>query len=409
MDRNGISIFSEIDRTLKKHTDNLLHTLEGVSARLSNLEIRTCDIETSLEDMKEHVGNYDRNRKLRQMENMLNKVQEGLRIWQEKQEIVEALKYANSQGCKEDKRSESQNSIADTGSAQGKISAPYQSHQSLTTSVPQTPQQLPGLLSPVASQAPVQQSPSLVQPPPRLPQSQIPAIPQPEPYFPTPCQPAGATRQQYQFPPPQQLKIPPPTTCQQYESVHQHSQPSQPSQQHPPVVSSSQHQLPLSYHSEETSYMPQPPKTYPPTPSVNQLPPIPQPVGCLPYSQQFYGARSNMYSSGFSSTYAPPHSLSQYNAAIKPPHGSSTDPSSGGSQRHLHTAQLLPHALPTANSNDRGSSTSGTENEVPIDDVVDKVVMMGFSRDQVRATVNELSKKGKSVDFNAVLDKLMNQ
>lgn len=45
---------------------------------------------------------------------------------------------------------------------------------------------------------------------------------------------------------------------------------------------------------------------------------------------------------------------------------------------------------------------------MPIDDVVDKVATMGFSREQVRATVRRLTENGQSVDLNIVLDKLMN-
>lgn len=45
---------------------------------------------------------------------------------------------------------------------------------------------------------------------------------------------------------------------------------------------------------------------------------------------------------------------------------------------------------------------------MPLDDVVDKVSSMGFSRDLVRATVRKLTENGQSVDLNVVLDKLMN-
>lgn len=33
---------------------------------------------------------------------------------------------------------------------------------------------------------------------------------------------------------------------------------------------------------------------------------------------------------------------------------------------------------------------------------------MGFSREQIRATVRKLTENGQSVDLNVVLDKLMN-
>jgi hypothetical protein len=45
---------------------------------------------------------------------------------------------------------------------------------------------------------------------------------------------------------------------------------------------------------------------------------------------------------------------------------------------------------------------------VALDDVVEKVATMVFSREQVRATVRRLTENGQNVDLNVVLDKLMN-
>ncbi len=61
-----------------------------------------------------------------------------------------------------------------------------------------------------------------------------------------------------------------------------------------------------------------------------------------------------------------------------------------------------------ASSVDDGSSSSGTRDSNPTDEVVDKVVVMGFRRDLVRATVRKLTETGQSVDLNVVLDRLMN-
>jgi len=82
--------------------------------------------------------------------------------------------------------------------------------------------------------------------------------------------------------------------------------------------------------------------------------------------------------------------------------------SSGGSGSYgngkLPTAQMLPQAVPISSSSTSGSSG----NRVPLDDVVEKVATMGFSREQVRATVRRLTENGQNVDLNVVLDKLMN-
>lgn len=78
---------------------------------------------------------------------------------------------------------------------------------------------------------------------------------------------------------------------------------------------------------------------------------------------------------------------------------------SGGSGNYgkLPTAQILPQATPVSSS---PSASSG--NRVAIDEVVDKVSTMGFSKEQVRATVRKLTENGQNVDLNVVLDKLMN-
>lgn len=74
----------------------------------------------------------------------------------------------------------------------------------------------------------------------------------------------------------------------------------------------------------------------------------------------------------------------------------------------LPTAQVLPYAIPTAFAVDSESNSGGGGNSGQVDDVIDKVVAMGFRRDLVRATVKKLTENGQSIDLNLVLDKLMN-
>ncbi|KAM2964356.1 hypothetical protein FF2_022151 [Malus domestica] len=70
-DRNA-AIVSVIDQTMKKHTDNLLHVLESVSARLTQLESRTRNLENSVDDLKISVGNNHGNTDgtMRQLEDL---------------------------------------------------------------------------------------------------------------------------------------------------------------------------------------------------------------------------------------------------------------------------------------------------------------------------------------------------
>ncbi|PRQ30924.1 hypothetical protein RchiOBHm_Chr5g0029881 [Rosa chinensis] len=77
---------------MKKYADNLLQVMEGISARLTQLESRTRHLENSVDDLKVSVGNNHGNAdgKMRQMENILRDVQTGVQDLKDKQSIVEA-------------------------------------------------------------------------------------------------------------------------------------------------------------------------------------------------------------------------------------------------------------------------------------------------------------------------------
>lgn len=446
------TIMAEIDKTMKKHTDNLLYVLDGVSARLTQLETRTRNLENSVDDLKISVGNNhgSTDGKMRQLENILREVQSGVQVLKDKQEIVEAqLHLAKLQLSNVDQHTETQNTVH-VDPVQPAASAPQQSQPQLPVpasippphpsfSSPNTPQQLqqqlpppvnippphPSYSSPNAppQPAPQQNLPPPVQHPNQFPQNQITSVPQRDPYLPTPGQTQEPPSQQY--PSQQQLPpsaIPPP---QQYQPPPQPQFSQPPPQQHPSLapVNPSQLQPSLSHHSEEPPYVPS--QSYPP----NLRQPPSQPPSGPPPSQQFYGAPpphvyepppSSRPISGFSSGYCPPSGLSeqfsyggspsQYgNTSGIKPHSPTAAQGGGSGYPQMPTARVLPRVLPAASAVGAGSGSSGTGNRVPIDDVIDKVTTMGFPRDHVRATVRKLTENGQSVDLNVVLDKLMNE
>lgn len=71
-----VAILSEVDETMKRHAENLVHILEGVSAQLIQLETRTRHLENSVDDLKLSVGNNHGHTdgKMRQLENILTEV-----------------------------------------------------------------------------------------------------------------------------------------------------------------------------------------------------------------------------------------------------------------------------------------------------------------------------------------------
>ncbi|TVU21624.1 hypothetical protein EJB05_31273 [Eragrostis curvula] len=435
---------ADIDRTMKKYSDNLLHALEGVSSRLSQMEGRTRQLENSVDDLKLTIGNYNGSTdgKLRHLENMLREVQAGVQILRDKQEIVETqIHLAKLQTPSKTETQSTENSGASQAGSQQQPLAPPQVAVQPQPQVlaPSQPPALPALPAPNAPPPP----PTLQsQPPPQfpshLPHSQVPSVPSVAPapsvpslprdsYYAPSAQPTETMHQQYQAPPVPQPQAPP-APPQQYQppsQFPQYSQPPQPANLNP----STPHAPPAPQQPEETmpyappqSYAPnvRPPSPYMQPPSGPAAPPYygqnpsmyeppagrPNPGPPSSYGSGGYGSQGG---GGFSESYGYSGSPSHRgNAGMKPSSPfASSGPSSGGSGNYggrLPTAQILPQAVPISSSSPTGSSG----NRVALDDVVEKVATMGFSREQVRATVRRLTENGQNVDLNVVLDKLMN-
>lgn len=430
--RSDAAIVSDIDQTMKKYADNLLHVLEGVGARLTQLEARSRNLESSVDDLKVSVGNNhgSTDGKMRQMENILREVQSGIRVLKDKQEIFEAQMQLGKLHVSEvDQPSESRNTVH-TEAVHQAVSASPQSHIQHPPPPVTFPQSVPPALQQNLSPATQQNLPTALQQnlPPAIqlqnqfPKSQNPTVSQQDPYHPTPGQTQDVPSQQYPVPPTQQSQAPPqapPHQPYQPTPPPPYSQPPQPQYSQPPQLSQSS----LGHLPEETAYMPS--QNYPP----NLCQPVSQPSSGSPPSQTYYGAPpSHLYesppsrpNSGFPTGYGThsgpnePHPYggppSQYvsGSTIKPQQHSSAMMHGGGSgYPQIPTARVLPQSIPTASGVSGRPGSPGTGNRVPIDDVVDKVASMGFPKDHVRATVRKMTENGQSVDLNMVLDKLMN-
>lgn len=73
---SNAELISRIDQKLKEHADVLLHSVECLSARLSQMESRTRQVENNFDDLKESIEfNHGRtDRKLKELENILIEV-----------------------------------------------------------------------------------------------------------------------------------------------------------------------------------------------------------------------------------------------------------------------------------------------------------------------------------------------
>ncbi|XP_062209012.1 formin-like protein 5 [Phragmites australis] len=430
---------ADIDRTMKKYSDNLLHALEGVSSRLSQMEGRTHQLDNSVDELKLTIGNCNGSidGKLRHLENMLREVQAGVQILRDKQEIVETqLHLAKLQTRKTDTQSSENSGSGQSGSQQQPLAPPQAAvqpqHQVLT---PSQPPALPALPAPNAPPPPpTLQSQPLLQFPSHLPHSQVqsvpsvapvpsvPALPR-DPYYAASAQPTETMHQPYQAPPVPQPQAPP-APPQQYQSPSQFPQYSQPPQ--PAHVNPLTPLAPPAPQQPEESMPYAPPQNYPP--NVRPPPPYMQPPSGpappyygqnpsmyeppagrtnpgppSPYGAGGYGPQGGSFSESYGYTGSPSH---RGNAGMKPPSPFASSSGASGSygSGRLPTAQILPQAVPISSPSPSGSSG----NRVALDDVVEKVATMGFSREQVRETVRRLTENGQNVDLNVVLDKLMN-
>ncbi|CAM6098057.1 unnamed protein product [Calypogeia fissa] len=273
-------------------------------------------------------------------------------------------------------------------------------------------------------QHPPQQQQQLSHPPQHQPQP-----PHPPPSYsqqPPQQQQQQSPYNQQQQPPPQPPPMPGYGPPPDHPSYGQHPQGPHPGSHHVPMPPSSYPSDLPSYHpayGPPRSGMPPPPGLPPPPPPSSQQP-------HQPHNVEMYEPSMGRSGSGQLTLPAPPYlpqghpphyeaqgmnpgsgypGSSSYRVAQPVPSAPSGSGGSGGYPR-LPVAQPLPHAMPTSGggSGPPSGNPSLSTNRVPIDEVIDKVTAMGFSKDQVRAVVRRLTENGQSVDLNIVLDKLMN-
>ncbi|KAB5532031.1 hypothetical protein DKX38_018701 [Salix brachista] len=435
---SNAALISEIDRKMKEHIDVLLHSVEFLSTRVSQLESKTHQIEDVVDDIKEslELNQGITDGKLREIKNILVEVQGGVQDLSDKQEIAEAqLQLAKLQMSKNNQQVKKQNVTGQAYEAPSSVS--QQSHQLLPVSGASLqlhsptssgtyglPQIHPQATAPAPPVATAPQFPT------QLLQNQMtaPSVTKEEPYNPpynplvVPTQ--DSMYQQYQVPPAQQSQ-PIPYNHQPYQPMPhfpQNSQLPQLSQVHPDPGTVNPYQP-----------MPHTEVPYSPTHSISQ-----PPGRSLPLQQYNVGSTQQIYPQPPNRHYVesniaclqeqglPLHAktniMDSYHygdspsnngsSSIKPLQPIPSPPVLGGESiyKQLPTARLLPNTIPSASTVDAGSGSGsgGSGNRIPADDVVDKVATMGFRRDLVRATVRKMTENGQSVDLNAVLDKLMN-
>ncbi|KAI4336199.1 hypothetical protein L6164_014754 [Bauhinia variegata] len=377
---NAAVIVSMIDKKMKEHTNNLFHAAHSISAQITQLESRRRRLEDLIDDVKDSIEFYHgrTERRLGELEDIMTEVQGGIKDLRDKQEISEAqLQLAILQLSSVNSQSKRQSN-----------------NNGQTKPVPQ-------LVSDVHQQD-QQQYPSTAAGQQR--NCDLPS------FAPASQHPQTLVDQAVQLP-------------QRLEHQPQHIQRPQTWYRPPVSVPDSAYQKNHMFLTQ-SSVTPHRPYVKPSVSPSSQLWYAPHMVSP---PQQFYSQNMiNQYSGSSSSKFHQEHS--------EPPGNfNSTDPSEGSPFQYwsstMKTAQPLslssvrggdysytsspttkdlPRAIPMAKNVNDASKSDGTDVSATTEDIVEKVVAMGFRRDTVKATIRKLTDAGKSVDLNVVLDKLFN-
>ncbi|WCJ30753.1 hypothetical protein M5689_012293 [Euphorbia peplus] len=416
-------MISIVERTMKKHNDNLMRFLEGISSRLSQLELHCYNLDKSIGEMRSDLGrdHGEADTKLKTLEKHIQEVHRSVQILRDKQELADTQKELAKLQLVHKESSSSSHSQAEE-----KASSPAADLKKSDNQPEMHNQQLaidlPHKILPPQQPAPV--------PPP----SQTP--------------PQNVTQQQSYYMPPAQLPNPP---TQHHPGQYMSSDPQYQTNQAPQPVQTQMSQTPPGqqfpqYQQQWPQQLPQQPQmrpsspsvypTYPPpsqpsnsSPSETQQPnsmamqvsyqAVPQPMSTradtLPYG---YGAgrtppqqappqqmKSN-YGDGYptSGPLPPGSGYMMYDTEAARAHHQSQQP-------HFPQGAYPPPNLPPqpaagTNMLPRNPTHSPFVRNHPYTELVDKLVSMGFRADHVMSVIQRMDESGQPVDFNAVLDRL---
>ncbi|GMQ03069.1 hypothetical protein CsSME_00049020 [Camellia sinensis var. sinensis] len=87
-------VISTVEKSMKKYTDNLMRFLEGISSRLSQLELYCYNLDKSIGEMRSDLvrDHGEADVKLKSLDKHLQEVHRSVQILRDKQELAEAQK-----------------------------------------------------------------------------------------------------------------------------------------------------------------------------------------------------------------------------------------------------------------------------------------------------------------------------
>ncbi|XP_058209042.1 uncharacterized protein LOC131321990 [Rhododendron vialii] len=452
-------VISSVEKTMKKHTDNLMRFLEGLSSRLSQLELYCYNLDKSIGEMHSDLvrDHGEADLKLKSLEKHMQEVHRSVQLLRDKQELADtqkelaklqlAQKESSSSTHSQQKEEKASPPAADPKATDN---TPDMHGQQLALALPHQVAPQPSLPS-----RPMEQ-PQPVAPPPSVTQSQAYYYAPPQmPNIPTqgPAQalgPAQASQGQYlqsdaQYGAPQ-MQQPGQTQVNQAPQVHQLPQYQQQwAQQLPQHVGPPQTSMQPQIRPQSTAvyppYLPsQPPN---PSPAPETLPssmPMQMPypgisqqggsrVDTMPYG---YGGPGRTVQQQQPQQQPPPQQLKS-SFGVQPGEGytaSGSHPSlspgnaymmyDGEAGRTHHPPQpphfqqggYTPTSVPLqgSQSNPSGSSLMVRPPQFmrnhPYNELIEKLVNMGYRGDHVNSVIQRLEESGQPVDLHTVLDRL---
>ncbi|CAA3015456.1 Hypothetical predicted protein [Olea europaea subsp. europaea] len=433
-------VISTVDKTMKKYSDNLMRFLEGISSRLSQLELYCYNLDKSIGEMHSDLvrDHGEAETKLKFLEKHVQEVHRSVQIIRDKQELVETqkelakLQLAQKESSSTSNSQQNEDRLSQPVTDAKKSDNLSDAHgQQLTLALPhQVAPQPP----PPTQAVEHQQAPPLAPPPSLVPHS-------------------IAQAQAYYLPPPSQVQyLPPQTQIQELSRMaSQQTQSNQSPQvqslpqyqqqwtQQPPQQVQPPQQLPMQPQIRSSS-----PALYPsylpnqPNPSSAEMTPSSMPMQ-VSYSvtSQLGTAGPEAMSYGYGgvgrpSQPQPPtqHPKTTYNAPSgdgyvpsghRPavPSGNAYmvfDGESGrthhpSSQSHFQQSAYPPNSVPLQNPQHMAGSNMMIRppqftRSHPYNELIEKLASMGYRTDHVVGIIQRMEESGQPIDFNTVLDRL---
>lgn len=411
-------IATTVEKSMKTCTDNLMRFLEGISSRLSQLELYCYNIDKSIGEMKSELtsDHEEADSKLKSLDKHLQEVHRSVQILRDKQELVETQKeLAKLQLARKGSPSSSHSQSNEERFSPSAIDQKGTDNAYVTSYAPHNRQLALSLSHQVAfQQKPI--APSSQAPSPNVTET----TQQPRYYtLPTasPNPPAAAqlpqnqyfpSNPQYQYHPSTLSQVTPSSTVEQFS---QYQQPQQKQQWSQPLPQQVQPMQPPLMHSQMrlpsvNAYAPYLTSQATTDTFSNSMPMQKPYSGTPPQTRGHHPAhQGNLYGTSGVHTTPPPASAYVMNEgeggrASYPPQPSPFA-QGGYPPQNASLQNPAPHNVTVRNPSQQQLMRSHPYNEL-----IENLVSMGVRGDLVVSIIQRMEETGQPVNFNSVLDRL---